>query len=231
MSISHDLTYAQFSPEELRVADYDQGRKYGDGNPNLRPAVGQPTQLTPLFENATLQQTTQPPATGANLFGDPTQQQTTQPPTTGTSLFGSVITTVSHASTQPVNTFVFPNLPGVTSSGQASPSHFRPSQFGGIGGAGGVLGGAPSPARPTFQSNPPVKKPELRPGDFGYSPTIIYPPSDGKYLDGIPRSESIGVTQEVQDAHQDALLHLCIFAESIIWPPAIQRCDHSLYLW
>ena len=250
MSIAHDRKYVQFSPEELRVADYDQGRKYGDGNPNLLPstsaafplayshfATGQQSLLQPpaatqpstetlaaalpTFGNPTQQQTTQPSAAGASLISSTPQQQTTRPPSTGSSAFGSATTNDSQASTQSGNTSVFANQPGITLTEQSFPvlpPPFRPSRFGGIGGAVGVFGGASNHARPAVQPSPPPKKPQLRPGDFGFSPTIVYPRSDGKYLDGIPRSEPRGGTREDQDAHQDALLHLCILAETIIWP-------------
>lgn len=57
-----------------------------------------------------------------------------------------------------------------------------------------------------------------RPGDFGYSALIEHPESPGIFLPGIPRSKPLGKQSHELSAHQDALLHLCLFAEKILWP-------------
>jgi hypothetical protein len=56
----------------------------------------------------------------------------------------------------------------------------------------------------------------LKPGDFGYGP-IKYPESAGVFIKGIPKSNETTNLIPDFDAHQLALLNLCILAEKILW--------------
>lgn len=72
---------------------------------------------------------------------------------------------------------------------------------------------------PAASPAPPNPKPApKKPGEFGYTSTINYPKPDGSFIKGIPRSEPIGDLMVDEIALQDALLHLCLFAETVCWP-------------
>jgi len=58
---------------------------------------------------------------------------------------------------------------------------------------------------------------EPRPGEFGYTRDIEHPEPAGEFLPGIPRCDPLGVLTDEQQSHQQALLHLCLFAESKLW--------------
>jgi hypothetical protein len=210
--ICSDDLYNNFSPEELRMADYRSLRRYG-------PSVGS------VFGAGA--------GVGALPFGNPPPPPPPIAPP-GTSLFGTalpptpsnpaVIGASVSVSITPNNGQQHPAAPSTSSNLQTlahpNPPPAAPTNFFASWGRATPSGGA-SFGRPSAFSGVSgrfSKKPDLRPGDFGYCPTVNYPESKGEYIDGISPSKPLRDAQEDQDARQDSLLHLCILAETIIWP-------------
>ena len=131
-------------------------------------------------------------------------------------------TTDSRASTGSLFGFLRDN----PASSVPNHTHQPPSIFGipPGGSTGGRFGAAPSlfPTRSNASRSQPATpfndEPETpRPGQFGFTSTIQYP-QPGNPLPGIPHGPPLGSQSTEQEAQQEALLHLCLLAETILWP-------------
>jgi hypothetical protein len=265
--ISLQPQYSLFSPEELRLADYQANRRYpatlGNSSSSLpqsgnilnAPAAqnvsnvllpqhdvssGPPLQSTLASVMSNLAQPLQsiasplsmPPQNTGNtdsLF--PTTEEATHIGSSAAN-FGGQTGTASAPNAGPSSSIFGTSQPPHTTS---TSGHFSSLPLL----AGGPIPSPLSPTSPQFSpapetsefglfGSPPLAKNILtkaspqkqnpRPGAFDISPNICYPESAGIFIKGIPKSKPLGGNSPGTDAHQLALLNLCLLAEKILWP-------------
>jgi hypothetical protein len=187
---------------------------------NARPAPAAPSTQN---GGSTINSTPTQPDQGTSASSTPATTQTAPPaPAQGTGLFPSLNPSPSgQAPTGDLFAGLGSNIaPSVLSHRQQTGSLF--GNFGHSHPTGGLFGsttgslldfGGFSPIRPNG-----FNRDDLRPGSFGYTSTIEYPKASGTPLPGIPQSQPLGARSAEQEAQQSALLHLCLLAETILWP-------------
>ena len=200
---------------------------------SLREASGsslfgqaQPTPADPSTQNgsSSTDSTPSPASQGSSSSSTPVPTPAAPPaPVQPSSQFNPLRTTTdSRASTGSL----FGSLRSSPAPSVLNHTHQPPSLFGipPGGSTGGRFGAAPSlfPTRSDASRSQPATplndEPETsRPGQFGITSTIQYPPP-GNPLPGIPHGSPFGSQSTEQEARQEALLHLCLLAETILWP-------------
>jgi hypothetical protein len=150
------------------------------------------------------------PAGSSSLFGSLSAAAPSQPSTApqSGSLFGGLRPTSSQIQPQQSGG-LFGAPPGISSG----------SLFASTWGSAGIHslvrpGATTTPWNPRF-SFPRDDSPFET---FGYNPIIEHPKSPGAFIPGIPRSDPMGAQTSEQQNQQLALLHLCLLAETILWP-------------
>ncbi|OWP07149.1 hypothetical protein B2J93_6729 [Marssonina coronariae] len=153
-SICFQAPYAKFSPEELRLADYAQGRRYGNGN-NQTGAFGatnfggfgaQPAASTGFGA-------AQPANTNAFGGGATTGFGTSQPASTG---FGNTSTSGGLFGAKPATGGLFGSTPAATNTGGLFGAQPAAQQSGGLFGAAQP---AAQPAGGLFGNSTATKSP------------------------------------------------------------------------
>ncbi|PBP27840.1 nucleoporin SONB [Diplocarpon rosae] len=162
-SICFQAPYAKFSPEELRLADYAQGRRYGNGN-NQTGAFGatnfggfgaQPAASTGFGA-------AQPANTNVFGGGASTGFGTSQPASTG---FGNTATSGGLFGAKPATGGLFGSTPAATNTGGLFGAQPAAQQSGGLFGAaqpaaqpaGGLFGNSTATKSPfSFGSSQPA---------------------------------------------------------------------------
>jgi hypothetical protein len=208
--ISFQPQYQPFSPEELRVADYEADRKHPQGTGTSLPSATQ-NRILALFPTANIG----PPTQGIGQTSTQTQLASGTSQTAATAqqpqltLFSAPSHNIrSNISSQPL---------------QPVPTLFGPQAVRTLFGApiqdAESAGSHPSALPSGFNEHAAASSPPAAGWEhFGMSRTINYPSPAGIFLKGIPRSKPFGSSCLGTDAYQLAILKLCLLAERILWP-------------
>jgi hypothetical protein len=116
---------------------------------------------------------------------------------------------------------IFASVPGEYPGGNMLPGNLAPAPA-----TAASSASTRSPHDPSFGSLlaplskdiPTTTLQQSKMAKWGTSPLISYPESAGMFIEGIPKSKPPEVNAPTTDAHQLALLHLCLLAEKILWP-------------
>lgn len=190
----------------------------GGGSSLFGNAQTAPPALSTQSGGSSINSTPAQPVQTANTTPATTQAASTAT-TQGTSLFGNVNAPAHGQASATLHT-------GGLFGGLGSRNLFTPSPPQQTSGLFGLTTATPSSSTPfggtpTFDqlfSAISTHRDTPRPGSFGYKPIIEYPKSFGTPIPGIPRGEPWGILSAEQQAQQSALLHLCLLAETILWP-------------
>jgi hypothetical protein len=210
--------------------------KGAPGIPTVPPMPPQPPTLS-LF-GAPPTTTTTPQAPSFGLAGTPTTTasagtSSAAPSTTSTTtsifaapppppppghfsglsgMFGSYINTPTIPNNSNHNAAPMTTTPSFPSTSSFFPTHSANASFFSPHSSSRNL------SRLRSTTSPFSKKQPLQPGDFGYDTYINYPKSEGPPLvAGFPPSKPLWETIEEETAQQEALLHLCLLAETTCW--------------